>query len=398
MDLELTKSDRAFREEVRDFLQQAIPDTLQDKVLSGKEITRSDHDLWFKILYEKGWIAPSWPKALGGTGWSLTQRYIFDQELSRTPAPLIMPFSIRMLGPVLLEFGTNEQKERFIPGILDGSTFWCQGFSEPGAGSDLASLRTSAVRDGDDYVVNGQKIWTSYAHWADWMFALVRTSSEGRPQEGISFLLIDMSSPGIEVRPIMTIDGHHHLNEVFFNDVRVPVGNRIGEENKGWACAKFLLGHERTGLTGVAETQNLLQHLRIFAETRQTPYGPLSETPSFKRKLTLLETRLKALEITELQCLAREEQTGHVGPEASILKMVGTKLQQEVSEAAVEAMGEYANAHAPGSQLENANEESIGPGFITKTLTLFFFRRAATIYGGSDEVQRNVIAKHVLGL
>lgn len=392
MDLLLSAAEVAFQSEVRAFLDASVPSDLGEKVTRGKELSKEDHRRWWSILFHKGWVAPSWPKDAGGTGWTLTQRYIFEQELARTPAPSLMPFGVGMVGPVILEFGTEVQKRKFLPSILDGSVFWCQGFSEPGAGSDLAAVRTSAIRDGDDYVVNGQKIWTSYAHWADWIFCLVRTSNDGKPQEGISFLLIDMKSPGISVCPIETIDDHHHLNEVFFENVRVPVANRIGEENRGWSCAKFLLSHERTGLTGVAETQRALENLFAFANQ----YPRTSKSALFRR-LTLLEARLRALEITELRCLAREEGGGEVGAEASILKLVGTELQQRVSELAVEAMGLYANAYMPQAQKDEENDAYIGPDFVTPALTLFFFRRAATIYGGSDEVQRNVIAKAVLG-
>ena len=398
MRLALTDTDAAFQAEVRAFLDEALPADIRRRGEAGVEFTKQDHIRWHRILYEKGWIAPSWPKEEGGADWTLMQRYIFEREYVRTPAPLLMPFSIGMVGPVLRQFGTDEQKARFLPSVLDGSVFWCQGFSEPGAGSDLASLKTAAVRDGDDYIVNGQKTWTSYAHWADWMFCLVRTSHEGKPQQGISFLLIDMKSPGVAVRPIETIDDHHHLNEVFFEDVRVPVKNRIGEENEGWRCAKYLLGHERTGLTGVAEIQMILERVRRYAESQTTDRGRLLDDPHFRRRLTNFEARVKALEITELRCLAREQDGGGVGPEASILKLTGTGLQQEVSELAVEAMGCYANAYAPAAQKAGSNKQFIGSEFITSMLTYFLFRRAATIYGGSDEVQRNVIAKHILTL
>lgn len=397
MDLSLSAADVSFRREVRDFLDAALPGDLREKVQNGKLITKADHSRWWSIVYKQGWIAPSWPVADGGTDWTLTQQYIFEQELARTPAPILMPFNLRMIGPVLREFGTAEQKARFLPGTLDGAIFWCQGFSEPGAGSDLASLNTRARRNGDAYVVSGQKIWTSYAHWADWMFCLVRTRESAKPQQGISVLLIDMNSPGVEVRPILTIDEHHHLNEVFFNDVVVPVENLVGVEHDGWTCAKFLLGHERTGLTGVAETQCALENLRTFINGDEGA-AHLARDPHFQRRLTLLEARLKALEITELRTLAKAQARGAPGPEVSILKLVGAQLQQQVTELVVEAMGVYANAFAPESQADGSNQEAIGPAFVTPNLATFLFKRAATIYGGSDEVQRNVISKAVLGL
>lgn len=398
MDLSLSESEILFRNELRALLDSIVPDDFKHKTNMGIGITKEEHSRWHNILYRNGLIAPRWPKEDGGQGWSAIQHYILDRELTKTPAPLLLPFNVQMVGPVIRAFGTRQQKQRFLPSILDGTVLWCQGYSEPGAGSDLASLRTSAIREGDHYVVNGQKTWTSYAHWADWIFCLVRTSSDGKPQQGISFLLIDMATPGITVRPIITIDGHHHLNEIFLDDVRVPVENLIGEENKGWNYAKFLLGHERTGLAGTAETQMMLEKLRDFAATRKTEQGSLLDQPDFNHRLIALEAKLKALEITELRCLAQETTGAEMGPEASILKLVGTELQQTVSELGVEAMGLYANAHIPEAQLENRRLDSIGPAFVNYALTNFLFRRAATIYGGSDEVQRTVIAKTILGL
>lgn len=398
MDLSLSGEDVAFRKQVRGFLDRALPPDLREKVEAGEEITKDDHTRWWSIIHGRGWIAPSWPVEEGGPGWTLTQQYIFDQELARTSAPILMPFNIRMIGPVLRAFGTEAQKSRFLPGTLDGGIFWCQGFSEPGAGSDLASLNTRARREGDDYLVTGQKIWTSYAHWADWMFCLVRTRESAKPQQGISVLLIDMKSPGVEVRPIVTIDEHHHLNEVFFDNVRVPAENLIGVEHDGWTCAKYLLGHERTGLTGVAETQFALQKLRSFLSSSEEVAQRLAHDRHFQRRLTVLEARLKALEVTELRTLAKAQARGAPGPEVSILKLIGAQLQQQASELALEAMGIYANAFAPKSQTIGTNEEAIGPDFVTPNIATFLFKRAATIYGGSDEVQRNVISKAVLGL
>ncbi len=306
---------------------------------------------------------------------------------------MIMPFNIGMVGPVIRKFGTDEQKRRFLPSILDGSTFWCQGFSEPGAGSDLAAVWTRALRDGEDYVVNGQKIWTSYAHWADWIFCLVRTDTEARQQDGISFLLIDMTTPGITVRPVETIDNHHHLNEIFFEDVRVPVANRIGEENRGWTYAKYLLGHERTGLTGVAETQEALKALRGYLASSS---GPLANDSAFRRRLGAIETRLKALEITELRFLTGSEGAAASAVQASILKMEGSHLQQAASELAVEALGYGAARYGPAGVTGGAPGEVAA--YVERTLGYFFFRRAATIYGGSDEVQRSIISKQYFGL
>ena len=272
----------AFRQQVRSFLQDSLTPELRKAASRGLAISREAGTKWHSLLHEKGWIVPEWPTEYGGTGWDVTQKHIFDEECALAGAPMLQPFGVGMVGPVIYSFGTQEQKDRHLPGILDGSTWWCQGYSEPGSGSDLASLKTQAVRDGDEYVVNGQKIWTTNAHMADWIFALVRTDNEDKPQRGISFLLIDMNTPGIEVRPIVSIDGFHHLNEVYFTDVRVPVANRIGDENKGWTYAKFLLGHERTGIAGVAGSTLAVETLRRFCESEPQGGGaPLADDPDF---------------------------------------------------------------------------------------------------------------------
>ncbi|MCB1645918.1 MAG: acyl-CoA dehydrogenase family protein, partial [Pseudomonadales bacterium] len=355
--------------------------------------------LWHQKLFRKGWIAPSWPVAFGGTGWSETQKHIYAEEAAMAGAPMIMPFGISMVGPVIYTFGTEAQKQQHLPGILDGSVWWCQGYSEPGSGSDLASLKTRAVRDGDDFVVNGQKIWTTNAHKADWIFALVRTDPDCKPQQGISFLLIDMNSPGIERKPIVSIDGLHHLNEVYFTDVRVPVTNLIGEENKGWTYAKFLLGHERTGIAGVASGRKAVAALKAFASNETGDgKGPLAGDLAFMSRLAETEIKLNALAQIEARLLAAMEGGGSAGDAASMLKILGTEVQQSLDTLRVEACAWYALpfelAHVDGS----ADGSPVAPDYAFTAVSDYNFGRASSIYGGSNEIQRNVISKAVLGL
>jgi len=369
MDLALNKDDAAFRDEVRRFLKEKLPPEIAGASAVGVSVEKPLLKRWHRTLYDQGWVAPGWPKEVGGTGWTVTQRHIFNEESAQANAPRLMPFGLGMVGPVIYTFGSPEQKAQHLPGILNGDTWWCQGYSEPGAGSDLASLKTKAVKDGDHYVVNGQKIWTSYAHEADWIFCLVRTDDTGKPQEGISFLLIDMKTPGITVRPIVSIDELHHLNEVFFENVRVPVANRIGEENKGWTYAKYLLTHERTGIAGVPESKRAVERLqRIAAETRAGDGKRLADEPEFQRKLAEIEVQLAGLEITNLRILADA------------------------------AIGYY-TLPSQRERLEGRpNATRVGPDHVETVFANYGFGRAATIYGGSNEIQRNVLAKAVLGL
>ena len=399
MNLSFDKDDAAFRDEVRTFLKTKLPRETAEARSVGVSVAKPLLKVWQRILYEQGWVAPAWPEEYGGTGWTVTQRHIFDEETAMANAPRLMPFGLSMVGPVLYTYGTVEQKARHLPGILSGETWWCQGYSEPGSGSDLASLKTKAVRDGDHYVVSGQKRWTSYAHEADWIFCLVRTDDKSKPQEGISFLLIDMKTAGISVRPIVSIDELHHLNEVFFEDVRVPVANRIGEENKGWTYAKFLLTHGRTGIAGVpASKRNAEQLHRIAAAERSGDGQRLIEDPSFKAKLAELEVKLAGLEIMNLRILADAATDHKVGEKSSILKIIGTEIQQGLQELAVEAIGYYTIA-SQREQLEGrANMPMVGPDYVETIFATYGFGRAATIYGGSNEIQRNVLTKAVLGL
>ncbi|MGB3809610.1 MAG: acyl-CoA dehydrogenase family protein, partial [Parvibaculum sp.] len=324
MDMSFSPEDLAFRDEVRTFIADNYPKDLKSRRTRG-EMTKDDILKWHRILHKKGWVVPHWPTQYGGTGWSITQRYIWNEENARAETQPLLPFGLAMVGPVIFNYGNEEQKKRFLPGILSGDDWWCQGYSEPGAGSDLAGLKTRAVRDGDHYVVNGHKIWTTLAQYADWMFCLVRTDPTSKPQEGISFLLIDMKTPGITVRPIITMDGAHEVNEVFLEDVKVPVDNLIGEENKGWTYAKFLLGNERSGIAGVARSKKAIEKLKSIATAELMDGEPLIKTDEFARKVAELEIDLSALEVTELRTLAAESKGRGPGPEASILKIKGTE-------------------------------------------------------------------------
>jgi alkylation response protein AidB-like acyl-CoA dehydrogenase len=399
MDLEFSPEEIAFRAEARAFIAENYPAELRGKQDEGDELGKEDFLSWHRVLAKKGWIAPAWPVEYGGTGWTATQRFIWSEEIARADCVRIMPFGVTMVGPVIYTFGTPEQKAHFLPRILSGEDWWCQGYSEPGAGSDLASLRTRAVRDGDDYVVNGQKTWTTMAQYADWGFFLVRTdlSPETKQQEGISFLLIDMKSPGITVRPIITLGGEHEVNEVFLEDVRVPVSQRVFEENKGWTCAKFLLAHERTGIAGVAGSKRGIERIKAIATTEFDGDKPLLANPFFRRKVAELEMDLTALEYTELRTLAGEAAGKGPGPESSLLKIKGSEIQQRLTELALEAAGHYGAPYFRGFG-EGDNEHPIGPDWAHRTAPTYYNMRKTTIYGGSNEVQRGIIAKMVLGL
>lgn len=400
MNLDFSPEDVAFREEVRTFIAENYPKDLRAKQDSGEPLSKEDYLAWHKVLAKKGWVAPSWPKEHGGTDWTPTQKYIWSEEQARADTIAVLPFGVSMLAPVVYTFGTEEQKKRFLPGIYNGEVWWCQGYSEPGAGSDLASLKTKAERvTGDDgkeyYIVNGQKTWTTLGQFADWGFFLVRTDPDSKPQAGISFLLIDMKSPGIEVRPIITLEGGHEVNDVFLDNVKVPVENRIFHENQGWTCAKALLAHERSGIAGVARSKRGLERLREMATTEMSDLGgPLLSDTFFKRKVAELEIDLTALEFTELRTLAGESSGKGPGPESSILKIKGTEIQQRLQELALEAAGHYGAPflHNLG---HNAN---IGPSYADGVAGDYFNGRKTSIYGGSNEIQRNIIAKMVLGL
>jgi alkylation response protein AidB-like acyl-CoA dehydrogenase len=397
MDLEFTAQDLAFRAEARSFIAENYPKSLRGKQDEGDELTKEDFLSWHRVLAKKGWIAPAWPVEYGGPGWTATQRFIWSEETARADCIRIMPFGITMVGPVIYTFGTAEQKAHFLPRILSGEDWWCQGYSEPGAGSDLANLRTMAVADGDDYIVNGQKTWTTMAQHADWGFFLVRTNKEAKAQEGISFLLIDMKSPGITVRPIITLGGEHEVNEVWLEDVRVPISQRIYEENKGWTCAKFLLAHERTGIAAIAGSKRGVERIKEIARTELDGDGSLYTNPFFRRKVSELEVDLTALEYTELRSLAGEAAGKGPGAEASLLKIKGSEIQQRITELALEAVGHYGAPYFRGFG-EGDNEHPIGPDHAHRVAPTYFNTRKTTIYGGSNEIQRNIIAKMVLGL
>ena len=400
MNLDFSPEDVAFREEVRTFIAENYPKDLRAKQDSGEPLNKEDYLAWHKVLAKKGWVAPSWPVEHGGTGWTPTQKYIWSEEQARADTLAVLPFGVNMLAPVVYTFGTEEQKKRFLPGIYNGEVWWCQGYSEPGAGSDLASLKTKAERiTGDDgkeyYIVNGQKTWTTLGQFADWGFFLVRTDPDAKPQAGISFLLIDMKTPGIEVRPIITLEGGHDVNDVFLDNVKVPVENRIFHENQGWTCAKALLAHERSGIAGVARSKRGLERLREMATTEMSDLGgPLLSDTFFKRKVAELEIDLTALEFTELRTLAGESSGKGPGPESSILKIKGTEIQQRLQELALEAAGHYG---APFLR-DLGHNANIGPSYADGVAGDYFNGRKTSIYGGSNEIQRNIIAKMVLGL
>ena len=393
MDMQFRDEDLAFQTEVRQFIAENLPTDLREKVQRGLHLDKEDFVFWQKKLNERGWFAPHWPVELGGVEWRPTQHYLFQNEQVEGHCPPVIPFGVRMVAPVIFTFGSDEQKQRFLPDILDSTAWWCQGYSEPGSGSDLASLQTKAVRDGDDYVVNGTKTWTTLAQFADWIFCLVRTSSDGKPQEGISFLLIDMKSPGIEVTPIITIDGSHEVNSVFFTDVRVPAENLIGVENEGWTYAKFLLLFERSNsLTGGLKQQ--LHRLRTIADQECANGAPLSSDPSFQAQLADYEVQLRTYEFLELRTLGKS----NPGAEASYLKIIGTDLQQLASELTLRAVGHYGNPYIRDALVHGYNQPSVGPDYAAPAAPQYFNYRKTAIYAGSNEIQRNILSKAVLGM
>ena len=398
MELPYDTEQLKFRDEVRAFMCSNAPPRLSKKARMGMRFEKEDLKCWHRILHQQGWIAPKWPREHGGAGLDPIHVHILDEEAFAAGMPRLQAFGIGMVGPVIINFGNDQQKARYLPSILSGEEFWCQGFSEPGSGSDLASLKTRAEKNGDNYIVNGQKTWTTQAHWADWMFCLVRTDRDVKQQEGISFLLIKMNTPGITVQPIITLDGEHQVNEVFLENVRVPCTNLIGEENKGWDYAKFLLANERTGIAGVGQSKAEFARLREIAKIEKRRGRALIDDPLFKIKLAELELKLRALEITNLRMLIEEKEKGAPGPMSSMLKIVGSEVQQEVATLTMEAVGTYAAPFLPESLETHWNGESIGPDYAGHATPNYFFRRKASIYGGSNEIQRNIISKHILGL
>ena len=394
MDLTFSSEELAFRDEVRAFLAASLSDETRRKVLEGFEVSREETLRWQETLHRRGWGGPNWPAEFGGTGWDPVRQFIFEEESAAAGAPRLLPFGLKMVGPVIMRFGNAAQQARFLPRILSGADWWAQGYSEPGSGSDLASLKTRAERKGDRYLVNGQKTWITLAQHADWIFCLVRTDPLAKKQAGISFLLIDMKTPGVTVRPITLLDGSHEVNEVWLEDVEVPLENRVGEENSGWTYAKFLLGHERTNIAGVGASKRELLRLKRIASEERKNGRPLLEDPAFAARVAQVEIDLMALEITNLRVLAAEAERRTPGAEASLLKIKGTEIQQALSELMMQAVGPYA---LPLHRRE-PDGASIGPAYASPLAATYLNLRKTSIYGGSNEIQKNIIAQTILGL
>ncbi|KAB8045020.1 acyl-CoA dehydrogenase family protein [Janthinobacterium aquaticum] len=396
MNLHYSAEENVFRDTVRAFLDTHLPPELQRKVRLHLRLAREDYVRWHKIVAAQGWAAPGWPVEFGGTGWSAVQRHIWEDECARAATPPILPFGVNMVAPVIMAFGSEQQKAHYLPRILNCDDWWCQGYSEPGAGSDLASLKTTAVRDGDHYIVNGQKTWTTLAQHADMIFCLVRTDSSVRKQQGISFLLIDMKTPGVTVRPIIMLDEDHEVNEVFFDNVRVPVANLVGQENRGWTYAKYLLGHERTGIAAVGRSKRELAFLKQLTMQQQKRGQPLLRDPAFAAKVAGVEIELMALEMTVLRVVS-EENKGP-GPQASMLKVRGSEIQQQLTELMVEAIGPQALPFDPAYLDGDAQYAAAGDDLAAPLAAYYFNYRKTSIYGGSNEIQKNIITQMILGL
>jgi alkylation response protein AidB-like acyl-CoA dehydrogenase len=399
MDLSYTEEENRFRLEVREFFRTAIPADIQRKTVLGQRLSREDVVRWTRILHDKGWATPNWPVEWGGRGWDPVRQYIFREELAMAPVPEALVFNTNMIGPLLIAFGTEEQKRHFLPRIARLEYWFCQGFSEPGAGSDLASLRTRAIRDGDHYVVSGEKIWTTLGHHADWCFLLVRTDPQAKKQRGISMLLMDMKSPGVTMSPIITIDGCHELNQTFFDDVRVPVANLIGEENKGWDYAKYLLGHERSAQSRVGLSKMRLRRAKQLAAKVRSGAGSLADDPRFRERVALIEVELKALEMLTLRVVADGPASagGASDPKSSILKLKGVALQQAATEVLME-VGGYDTMEYDGAFVRGEAEFAEGEDWALPIAPNYYYARHVSIAAGSSEVQRNIIAHSVLGL
>lgn len=399
MNATFTPAEMQFQDEVRAFLAAEFPHDIRHKLQQRLRLEKDDYVRWQKVLYRKGWAAPNWPVAFGGTGWTAVQKYIFAQEMAKAGAPEPVPFGLKMVAPVIFTYGNDEQKQRFLPDILASNVWWCQGYSEPNAGSDLASLKTTAVREGDHYLVNGTKTWNTLGQYADWIFCLVRTDLTARKQEGISFLLIDMKTPGIKLSPIYLLDGTPEVNEVHFDNVRVPVANLIGQENKGWTYAKVLLTHERTNIAGVPRSKVRLEKLK--AQAAGTPDGlggTLLQDPVFASKIAETEIQILALEYAELRALAAVSVGRAPGPESSILKIVGTEAAQRIDELAMELAALQCLPFVPEQFEDGFDGERIGEGGAAFSALAYFNNRKQSIYGGSNEIQKNIISKAVLGL
>ena len=400
MHVSFTTEENDFQKEVNSFFNEKYPADIKEKQNKSVPLEKEDFIRWQKTLYEQGWAAPNWPVEYGGTGWTPVQKYIFANENAKANAPAIVPFGLGMVGPVIYTYGNEAQKKKFLPGILASDVWWCQGYSEPGSGSDLASLKMKAERVGNEYVLNGTKTWTTLGHMADWIFCLVRTSSDvARRQEGISFILVDMATDGVSVKPIITIEGDREVNEVHFENVKVPAENLIGEEGKGWTYGKVLLQHERTSIAGVARSQYRLSRLKEKIRNSDNTQPSLTGDNDFLKKIGQLEIELKALEFTELRTLAAVSVGKAPGPESSLLKIRGTEIQQKLDELFMEAAGYFSLPYVPQQYNLNSDpEEHVGFGADSVSSLVYFNNRKASIYGGSNEIQKNIIAKHVLGL
>lgn len=400
MNIEFSKDDLEFQQKVRNFISKNLSNELRNKIANGSEISKEEIISWQKALHKENLFAPGWKKEFGGAELSASKRYILDQELALADTPTIIPFGVTMIGPVLMHYGTTKQQSFFLPKILNSDHWWCQGYSEPGSGSDLASLKTKAILKGDKYIINGTKTWTTLAQYADWMFCLVRTSFEGKPQEGISFIMIDMKTKGITVDPIITLDGAHEINTVYLEDVEVPKENIIFEENKGWTVAKFLLSHERTSIAAVGKSKSAVKKLKQIANIELNNEGSLLITDKrFRDRLTTLEMDLKALEFTELRILSEENKGVAPGPEASLLKIRGSEIQQRITELTMNAVGYYGISNdLVKSNADRINSNQIRPDYSQNTAANYLNMRKTTIYGGSNEIQKNILSKMVLGL
>ena len=400
MNIEFSKDDLEFQQKVRNFISKNLSNELRNKVANGCEISKEEIISWQKALHKENLFAPGWKKEFGGAELSASKRYILDQELALADTPTIIPFGVTMIGPVLMHYGTPKQQSFFLPKILNSDHWWCQGYSEPGSGSDLASLKTKAILKGDKYIINGTKTWTTLAQYADWMFCLVRTSFEGKPQEGISFIMIDMKTKGITVDPIITLDGAHEINTVYLEDVEVPRENIIFEENKGWTVAKFLLSHERTSIAAVGKSISAVKKLKQIANIELNNEGSLLITDKrFRDRLTTLEMDLKALEFTELRILSEENKGVAPGPEASLLKIRGSEIQQRITELTMNAVGYYGISNdLANSNADRSNSYQFRPDYSQNTAANYLNMRKTTIYGGSNEIQKNILSKMVLGL
>lgn len=398
MDLQFTPQEEAFRAQVQAFLQDKLSPELARKVKNGQILNKQDLESWHTTLNTQGWLANHWPEQYGGPGWGAVEKFIFEHECALAGAPRIVPFGVNMLGPVLIKYASEQQKSYWLPRILSGQDWWCQGYSEPGSGSDLASVKTTAVRDGDHYIVNGQKTWTTLGQHANMIFCLVRTNKDVKAQAGISFLLVDMNTPDVTVRPIITLDGEHEVNEVFFTDVKVPVENLVGEENKGWTYAKYLLTYERTNIAGVGFSVAALEKLKVAAERMHYNGKPLSQDPLFAARMARVEIDLENMKTTNLRVIAAVAGGGVPGAESSMLKIKGTEIRQEILSLTRRAMGPYAVPFVEAAMHDGYSEAPIGPEEATAAAAAYFNYRKLSIFGGSNEIQKNIISKMILGL